>query len=216
MSTMTTPDAVTIPEVATAPKEIHLTRRTIDRLLVASGAVMTVALLVAASLLTWGSGFAKDYVGDELTAQNITFGSAESLSGQGRDDLVQYADQQVVNGEQAEAYASYIAGHLEDTADGLTYAEVPDRAARAAVTEAIESGASDAEVAELQATADELTAQRDSLFRGEMLRGALLNAYAWSVVGSIAGYAALGAFIAAAIMAALVIAGLVHLRRMHA
>ena len=46
-----------------------------------------------------------------------------------------------------------------------------------------------------------------------MLRGTLLNAYAWSTVGRIAGIAAVGAFIAAAAMAILVVAGVVHLRR---
>ena len=61
-----------------------------------------------------------------------------------------------------------------------------------------------------------MTAQRDSLFKGETLRGLLLTAFAWSTVGMIAGYAAIGAFIAAAMMAVLVVLGFVHLRRTHA
>ena len=58
-----------------------------------------------------------------------------------------------------------------------------------------------------------MTAQRDSLFRGETLRGLLLSAYAWSTVGMIAGIAAIGAFLAAAVMGILVVLGIVHLRR---
>jgi phage terminase Nu1 subunit (DNA packaging protein) len=194
---------------------ITLRRRTIDRILTGFGIVATLAFVVAGALLTWGSQFSADYVGDELASQNVTFPTAEELRAEGRDDLVQYAGEDVTTGGQAEAYASYIAGHLDDIADGQTYSQIDDRGARAAVDEARESGASEAEIAELQATADQLTAQRDSLFRGETLRGLLLSAYAWSTVGMIAGYAAIGAFVAAALMAALVIAGIVHLTRQH-
>jgi hypothetical protein len=121
----------------------------------------------------------------------------------------------VTTGPEAEAYASYINGHLEETAGGLSYAEMgtPAREAQAAVTEAQESGADEATIAELQATADELKGQRDSLFRGETLRGLLLSAFAWSTMGRIAGIAAWVAFAAAAVMAALVVAGMVHLAR---
>ena len=54
---------------------------------------------------------------------------------------------------------------------------------------------------------------RTELFTGETLRGLLQSAYAWSTVGMIAGIAAIGAFVAAGIMAVLVALGLVHLRR---
>ena len=45
------------------------------------------------------------------------------------------------------------------------------------------------------------------------MRGLLLSAYAWSTVGMIAGIAAIGAFIAAGLMAILVALGVVHHRR---
>lgn len=77
------------------------------------------------------------------------------------------------------------------------------------------AGASEDEIAELRAAADAVTADRDTLFKGETLRGLLLSAYAWATVGQIAGYAAIGAFVAAAAMAVLVALGLVqHFRRM--
>jgi hypothetical protein len=69
-------------------------------------------------------------------------------------------------------------------------------------------------VAKLQATSTQLTAQRDTVFQGEMLRGTLLNAFAWSTLGRIAGIAAVVAFVGAAAMAVFVAIGLVHLRRM--
>lgn len=192
---------------------VALPRRTIDKVLIAFGIVAAVVFAVAGGLLTWGSNFSEDYVYDELSSQNIFFPSAEELEAEGRDDLVEFADQQVTSGDQAEAYASYIDGHLQDIADGQTYSEIDDRGAAAAVEQAIEDGASEEEVAELQATADQLRGQRDTLFKGETLRGLLLSSYAWSTIGRIAGIAATVAFVAAGAMLVLVVAGIVHVAR---
>ena len=192
---------------------IRLPRRTIDKVLVGFGLIAAIVFAAAGGLLTWGANFANDYVYDELSSQNVFFPDEASLEEEGRDDLVEYADEQVTTGPEAEAYAGYIGGHLEDIAGGLTYAEIDDRGAAQAVVEAEESGASEAEIADLQATADELRGQRDSLFRGETLRGLLLSSYAWSTMGRIAGIAAVVAFAGAAVTIALVVAGVVHLRR---
>jgi hypothetical protein len=187
-------------------------RRTIDTVLIAAGVVVTVVLLAAGALLTWGSNFAEDYVSDELSSQNIFFSDAASLQEDGRDDLVNYADEQVTTGAQAEAYASLINTHMQGIADGATYAELggPQSEARDALAAAQESGEDDATIAELQGSVDELTGQRDSLFRGETLRGLLLSTFAWSTIGRIAGIAATIAFIAAAAMVVLVVLGLFH------
>ena len=214
---MTTTERATEASTPREPDDaITLRRRTIDRILTGFGLVATVAFLVAGILLLWGSNFSADYVHDELSSQNITFPTEEELRAEGRDDLVEFAGQDVTTGEHAEAYASYIDGHLEGIAGGQTYSQIDDRGAAAAVEEAIEAGAPQAEIDELQATADELAAQRNTLFKGETLRGLLLSAYAWSTVGDIAGYAAYGAFAAAALMAILVVLGVVHLRRHNA
>jgi hypothetical protein len=195
---------------------IPLTRRTIDSVLIGVGALAAVAFVVAGALLTWGSQFADDYVGDELSSQNITVPDAESLTAEGRDDLLKYAGQDLDTGEEAEAYASYIDGHLTGIADGATYAELGavERAARGDVTAATEAGEPQATIDELQATADDISDQRNSLFKGETLRGLLLSAYAWATVGMIAGYAAIGAFIAAGLMGVLVVLGVIHHRRL--
>jgi hypothetical protein len=210
VTTELAPAAKAQPE---APAEVvRLPRRTIDKLLIGIGIVATVVFAVAGALLAWGANFSNDYVYDELSSQNVVFPDEASLREEGRDDLVKYADEQVTTGPEAEAYASYINGHLEETAGGLSYAEMgtPAREAQAAVTEAQESGADEATIAELQATADELQSQRDSLFRGETLRGLLLSTFAWSTIGRIAGIAAVVAFVAAGVMILLVAAGLVH------
>ena len=203
------------PESTAFEPVIALKRRTIDSILIASGAVLTVALLVAGALLTWGSNFAADYVDDELSSQNISFPPAAALEEQGRSDLLKYAGQEVNTGPEAEAYASYINGHLEGIADGATYADLgtPEREANAAVEAAVADGADEATVAELKGKAAAITGQRDTLFKGETLRGLLLSAFAWSTVGQIAGYAAIAAFIAGGVMLVLVLLGLRHHRQ---
>ncbi len=198
-------------------RPIPITRRRLDRVLVWSGGVLTVVLIVAGALLWWGNDFAGDYVHDELAAQNISFPAAESLEAQGRADLVGFAGQQVTTGTQAEAYASYIGGHVAAIADGATYSELsgPERAANAAVSEALANGAPADQIAQLEADAATISGQRDSIFRGEMLRGALLNTFAWSTLGRVAGIAAMVAFASAALMAVFVGFGVARMRSHH-
>ena len=191
---------------------VRLPRRTIDRLLIAFGVIAAVVFVVAGGLLTWGANFSNDYVYDELSSQNIFFPEKAELEAEGRDDLVKYAGEQVTTGPEAEAYASFIDGHLQGIADGATYADLGavENEAKAAVETAIADGADDATVAELQGEADAIAGQRNTLFKGETLRGLLLTAFAWSTVGTIAGYAAMAAFAAGALMLVLVLLGIRH------
>lgn len=193
---------------------VVIRRRTIDLVLSAAGVVVTAVLIAAGVLLTWGSNFAEDYVHDELSAQNIQFPDAEALA-EDNPALVGYADAVVDTGSEAEAYATYINGHLEGIAGGATYADLsgPEREARTALESAQAEGADDATVAELQATYDEISGQRNSLFKGETLRGLLLSTFAWSTIGHIAGIAAVVAFVAAGLMAVLTVFGFIHFGR---
>ncbi|MCU1387766.1 MAG: hypothetical protein JWL72_1104 [Ilumatobacteraceae bacterium] len=194
---------------------VQLKRRSIDAVLIGFGAVALAVFAVAGGLLSWGTNFSDDYVTKELSSQNITFPTAEALTKEGRTDLLEFAGHRLDTGAEAEAYASYINGHLQGVADGATYADLgaTENAAKAAVTAAVAAGQPQAQVDALQAKADVITGQRNTLFKGETLRGLLLTAFAWSTVGSIAGYAAIGAYIAAAIMAVLVTLGVIHHRR---
>jgi hypothetical protein len=213
---MTTMAPEFAPETVPAPEPVvALPRRTIDRLLVGLGIIFAVVLFVAGGLLLWGSNFASDYVEDELSSQMIFFPAEESLVAQEREDLVQYAEEQVTTGKEAEAYASFIDGHLQGVADGQTYAQLsePQTAAREALAAAQESGASDEEIATLEEEFNTITTQRDTLFKGETLRGLLLSTYAWSTIGNIAGVAAIVAFVAGAAMVVLVILGFVHIHK---
>ena len=194
---------------------VKVTRRRVDTVLIWLGVVTTAVLVIAGALLQWGSNFAEGRVSDELSAQSISFPSEDSLVAQGRNDLVEFADQQVSTGDHAEAYASFIAGHLEGIGNGMTFSELggPEQAANTALAEAIDSDSAADEIAALEAEAATITAQRDTVFKGEMLRGALLTTYAWSVIGQIAGIAAVVAFLAAALMFVLVVTGQFHLRK---
>jgi len=215
MSTIVEPPRQSPAAVPAGEPVVALHRRTIDAVLIAFGAVIAVVLVVAGGLLTWGHNFSSDYVTKELSSQRVSFPDAAGLKAEGRDDLAKWASHSVTTGDEAQAYASYIDGHLAKIAAGATFADLgtPERAAKAAVTAAVAANQPQATIDTLQADATKITGQRDSLFKGETLRGLLLSAYAWSKVGAIAGIAAIAAFIAAGITAVLVGLGLIHHRR---
>lgn len=198
--------------IARSEPTVALRRRTIDSVLIGLGVVAAVVMVAAGGLLTWGASFSNDYVHDELSSQNIAFPPAAALEEEGRADLLKFAGATVDTGPEAEGYASFINGHLEGIADGKTYADLGsiERAANAAVEAATASGASATEIAALEADAAAVTGQRNSLFKGETLRGLLLSAFAWSTIGRIAGIAAMVAFAGAAVMVVLVLFGMRH------
>jgi hypothetical protein len=172
-------------------------RKTFDALLTTGGLVVAVLLLVAGGLLAWGSSFVSTQVHDQLAAQRIFFPAAgsEALDAKTYPGLQQYGGQQLVTGEQAKAYADqFIAAHVKAIGGGKTYSEL-STASRANPSDT------------------ELAAAVQTVFRGETLRGLLLNAYAFATMGRIAGYAAVATFVGAALMLLLSAAGFLHLRR---
>jgi hypothetical protein len=173
-------------------------RRTFDFLATGIGLGLTLVLLVAGGLLTWGYSFANSNVHDQLAAQQIYFpkaGSDALKPAAVGPYLNQYAGQQLVNGAQAKAYADhFIAVHLAEVADGKTYAQVSS-------------------AAQADPTNTALQAQANTLFKGEALRSMLLQAYAFWKIGQIALYAAIASFILAGLMLVMSLLGVVHLRR---
>ncbi|GAA4350949.1 hypothetical protein [Angustibacter luteus] len=172
-------------------------RKTFDVLVSVTGLFLALVLVVSGSLLAWASHFVSDQVTTQLSAQKIFFPPAGSPATEGAEfaQMRQYSGQQLTTGAQAQVYANdFIAVHLEEAGGGKTYAELSS-AAQAAPDDA------------------KLQAQVATMFKGETLRGLLLNAYAFGTMGMIAGIAAIAAFIAAAVMLALGVLGLVHARR---
>ena len=176
-------------------------RRTLDALLTTGGLIVAVVLLVAGGLLTWASSFVGNEVHSQLSAQHITFpakGSEQLNDPLVKPYLEQYAGQQLTTGAQAKAWADhYIKVHLDEATGGKTYSEL-SAAARANPNDPKAQGLV------------------DLAFKGETLRGLLLNAYAFGTMGKIAMYAAWSSFIGAVAMLALSALGFRHLRRVPA
>src|SRR5215470_905151 len=188
-------------------------RRTLDIMFSVGGLVLAGLLLAAGIVLTSNANFAKNYVSDQLSQQKIMFKSADTLTDEERQAacLVQYAGQQLTTGKQAECYANKFIGlHLQSVANGKTYAELgdPQTQLRTQVQQAQQTN--DPALPSLQQQLTTITTQRDTLFRGETLRGLLLTTYGFSVFGEKAALAALVAYIAGAVLALLAIAGFIH------
>lgn len=127
---------------------------------------LATGVLVAGILAIVGGSYAKDVLHDQLAPQKIFF--PENAEQGLPDNLSQYAGEQVDTADEAKAYAEdFIGLHLTEIAGGKTYAEV--------------SAASQADPEN-----EELAQQTQTLFRGETLRGLLLNAWGWGTVGAIA------------------------------
>jgi hypothetical protein len=173
-------------------------RKTFDTLMTSAGLLLAAVLLVAGGLLTWGHEFVNSNVHSQLAAQKIFFparGSPELASSKIGPYLNQYAGKQMTDGVQAQTYADhFIAVHLQKIGGGLTYSQLSAKA-------------------QAQPKNAALAAQVDTTFRGETLRGLLLNAYAFWKMGQIALYAAIAAFAGGVIMLILAALGFAHLRR---
>jgi hypothetical protein len=191
-------------------------RRTLDILFSAGGLALAGLLLVLGLVMTSNANFAKGYVKDQLIAQNITFKAENTLTPEEAQSpcLVKYAGQAMTSGKQAECYANdFIGLHVMESSGGLTYADlgVPQSALRAEVAAATASNAPN--LPALQADLAEATALRESTFKGETLRGLLLTSFGFSVFGVKGGQAATVAYLGAALLALLSIAGFYHAAR---
>ena len=128
--------------------------------------------------------------------------SARAEAGAGHDALDKYAGQQMLTGPQVKAFADhYILVHMNAASGGKTYEQVSGEFI----------ALSDADKA--SPAGQQMAGLRQTLFMGNTLRGLLLYGYAFATIGTIAGYAAIGAFVAAALLLALGIIGLIHAKR---
>ena len=193
-------------------------RRTLDILFSVGGVALAALLLVLGLVLTSNASFSKNYVSDQLSQQKITFTPRAALSAEESQSacLVKYAGQPLTTGKQAECYANdYIGLHVKSTkgAEGKTYAELggPQRELQAQVTEA--QASNDPALPQLEQKLADLGKARDTLFKGETLRGLLLTSYGFSVFGVKANQVATVAYSVSALLALLSMAGFVHALR---
>ncbi|MGX7678906.1 hypothetical protein ACSMXN_08400 [Jatrophihabitans sp. DSM 45814] len=194
MSTLTH-DTLDVPPVADGATRVP--RRMIDTVLTAGGLLMVVVLLVAGGLLVWAHDFVDNEIHNQLAAEKIFFPPANSPAVAGPEfaAMRQYGGQQLTTGAQAQVYADhFIAVHLKEIGGGKTYAQL-STAAQADPKNTVLAG------------------QVATVFKGETLRGLLLNAYAFGTMATIALIAAIAAFVAAALMLVLSGLGILHIRR---
>ena len=174
--------------------------------------ILSVCMVVAASLLLWGSMFASNMVKDQLSEQKITFTPADKLTDAEKaiPGLTDYAGQTMETGAQAKAYSEYIKLHLSEVNEGKTYSQTSNesRAKAAEAKKAKEENAPNA--AELETQAKALDGKVQTLFRGETLRGLLLYAWGWSLVGQIAFWVAIFLYIAAVVLMVVALATRPH------
>jgi len=152
-------------------------RRSSHLTLVIAGFAAAVLLAVAGGLLLWGSAYVHNTVQNQLAAQQIYFPSQAAFAhpvagGEITPNMIpsvsQYAGQQLLTGQQAEAYADhFIAQHITDMTGGKTYSQL-----------SAESMA--------QPNNTKLAGLVATVFKGETLRSMLLNAYGWWKVSQIA------------------------------
>ena len=156
-----------------------------SHLAVIAGFAVAVVLLAAGGLLTWGSAYVHNTVQGQLAAQQIFFPpkAAFAHAKAGAEitpsmipSVSQYAGQQMLTGQQAEAYADhFIAVHITEMGGGKTYSQL-----------------SAASLAAPNNT--KLAGTVATVFKGETLRSMLLNAYGWWKISQLTYIAALTAF----------------------
>ncbi len=160
-------------------------RRNSRSLLATTGAALAAVLLIAGGLLVWGSAYVHNTVQGQLAAQQITFPppaafahpkAGTEITPSMIPSVSQYAGQQMLTGQQAEAYADhFIAVHIANMAGGKTYSQLSAQA-----------------IAQPNNTA--LAGTVATVFKGETLRSMLLNAYGWWKVSQITYIISLVAF----------------------
>jgi hypothetical protein len=156
-----------------------------SRLTALAGFAVAVILLAAGGLLLWGSTYVHNTVQGQLSAQQIYFPpkaafahpvAGTEITPSMVPSVSQYAGQQLLTGQQAEAYAdNFIAVHIANMTGGKTYAQL-----------------STASLA--QPNNVKLAGQVATVFKGETLRSMLLNAYGWWKVSQITYIAAIVSF----------------------
>lgn len=182
-------------------------RATLDKLISWMGVLLAVVLLVAGALLLWANSFIGDQVHQQLSDQQITMpteealAADEALSDEDREALRPFAGEPMTTGPAARAYSdNFILAHMNHSSGGETYSSLGG-----VVREACAEPESEA--------CAEANGLRESAFKGSTLRGLLLYGYAFATMGTIAGWAAIGAFIGAAVLLVLAFLGFRHSSR---
>ena len=188
-------------------------RRTLDMIFSAGGIAVAILLVLLGFVFKTNADFADSYVHDQLAEQKISFTAAEFLSDEEKTStcLIENAGTPLDSGKKAECYANdYIGMHLKGIGGGETYATIGAIQTKAKTALADATAANASNVVELKAELDKITGQRESMFKGETLRGLLLTSYGFSIFGEKAALAGMLSFHGALVMLLASIAGFIH------
>jgi hypothetical protein len=199
----------------------EMKRRTLDIMFSIGGFGLAGLLVVLGLVLTSNANFSRSYVTDQLSQQKITFTSIDKLTPEDKayteartGCVINFAGQPLTTGKQAECYANeYIGGHLTKIpagTKGLTFAEIGKAQTDLKAKIAVAKTSGDPGLPGLEKQLADYGTARETVFKGEMLRGALLTSYGFSELGVKAGQGAWVAFLAAALLALLSVAGIIH------
>ena len=188
-------------------------RRTLDMIFSAGGIAVAILLVLLGFVFKTNADFADSYVHDQLAEQKISFTAAEFLSDEEKTSscLIENAGTPLDSGKKAECYANdYIGMHLKGIGGGETYATIGaiQTKAKTALADATAANASNVDV--LKADLDKITGQRETMFKGETLRGLLLTSFGFSIFGEKAALAGMLSFLGAIVMLLASIAGFIH------
>jgi hypothetical protein len=179
----------------------------------AGGVAVAILLVALGFVFKTNADFADGYVHDQLADQLINFTPVENLSDEEKavPCLVEYAGTTLDSGKKAECYANeYIGLHLKNIGGGETYATIGAIQSKAKTALADATAANASNVVELKADLDKITGQRETMFKGETLRGLLLTSYGFSIFGEKAALAGMLSFLGALVMLLASIAGFIH------
>jgi len=186
-----------------------MNRKSFDKIASVIGLLLAGFLIVIGGILQYGGNFATDQVAMQLEPQAITI-PAENGDPKATDDVKKFfadnGEKVMTTGKQAQMYADhYIGFHM---------AEMPTYAAASGANRAAAGAlATDPTNVELQAAAKQASGTVETVFKGETLRGMLLNAYAFGTLGQIAMVASYVSFAGGLIFLILALLGFAHLRR---
>ena len=188
-------------------------RRTLDMIFSAGGVAVAILLVLLGFVFKTNADFADSYVHEQLAEQKISFTAAEFLSDEEKTSscLIENAGTPLDSGKKAECYANdYIGMHLKGIGGGETYATIGaiQTKAKTALADATAANASNVDV--LKADLDKITGQRETMFKGETLRGLLLTSYGFSIFGEKAALAGMLSFLGAIVMLLASVAGFIH------
>ena len=186
-----------------------MNRKSFDKIASVIGLLLAGFLIVIGGILQYGGNFATDQVATQLKPQAITIPAENGdpkVSAEVKKFFADNGEKVMTTGKQAQMYADhYIGFHLSGMP---TYAAASgaNRAAAGAL-------AADPTNPELQAAAKQASGTVETVFKGETLRGMLLNAYAFGTLGQIAMVASYVSFAGGLIFLILALLGFAHLRR---